>query len=136
MRLPIWLIIMILVFAGIIWLQIFLSKKENKFLGLILPLVIVCISISAIFITPVYVTSPARTVVEHGVTQFGDVVQNIITYVPKQSLPGIASMIFTGINIFILYNIPTAILLIIYAACRVKRKKNMELEKMNIQDLS
>ncbi|MBK5246138.1 MAG: hypothetical protein JJE49_02540 [Peptostreptococcaceae bacterium] len=37
--------------------------------------------------------------------------------------------------IFIISNIPTLIFLAIYFACRDKRKKNLELEKMSIQDL-
>ena len=33
------LIIFLAVVIGVIWLQIFLSKKDNKWLGLILPIV-------------------------------------------------------------------------------------------------
>lgn len=133
---PIYLIILLLVFAGMIWLQIFLSKKKNKWLGLILPLVTVCFSILAITVTPAYVTGSPRTVVEHEVAQNGEVIENIITNIPQQESPGVVSIIFTGIYLFLLYNIPTFVLLIIYAVCRSIRKNNMELDKMNIQDLS
>lgn len=34
---PVNFIIVLLLFVGIIWLQVFLSKKESKVLGLILP---------------------------------------------------------------------------------------------------
>ena len=34
------LIIFLAVVIGVIWLQIFLSKKDNKWLGLILPIVL------------------------------------------------------------------------------------------------
>jgi len=134
-RFSYYLITLLLVFAGMIWLQIILSKKENKWLGLILPLIAVCISILAIFITPAYVTTPERTVVEHRVTQNGDIFENVITNIPPQGSPGTASLIFTGMHLFVLYNIPAAILIVIYIVCRVKRKKNLELDKMNIQDL-
>lgn len=46
-----------------------------------------------------------------------------------------AAMILSALYIFVLYNIPTVLLLGIYSACRGKRKKNREIEKMNIQDL-
>ena len=47
----------------------------------------------------------------------------------------ITSIIATTIYAFLIYNIPTAILLAIYFACREKQKRNRDLEKMNIQDL-
>jgi hypothetical protein len=131
-----YLIIALLVFAGIVWLQIVLSNKKNKWLGLILPSVAVCFSILTISVTPAYVTRSAVTVEEHAVTQSGDVVENIITNIPQEGSPGPVSLIFTGIYLFLLYNIPTAILLVIYAICRSNRKNQLELEKMNIQDLS
>ena len=134
--LPIFFIIMLLLsfFAGIIWLQIFLSKKENKWLGLILPLISICFSI--IIEVVGLATFTNMTAVGQTFTQSGEIVENIIKNVPQEPLASIVSTIITGIFVFILYNIPTAILLVIYAACRGKRKKNMELEKMNIQDLS
>lgn len=36
---PLNLIIILLVFVGIVWLQVSISKKKNKVLGLILPLI-------------------------------------------------------------------------------------------------
>jgi hypothetical protein len=133
---PIYLIIVLLVFAGMIWLQIVLSKRKNKWLGLILPLVTVCFSILAISVTPTYVTKSPQTVVEREVTQSGEVVENIITNIPQEGSPGAVPLFFTGAYLFLLYNIPTAILLIIYALCRSQQKNKMELERMNIQDLA
>jgi hypothetical protein len=132
----IYLVILLVVFIGMIWLQIVLSNRKNKWLGLILPFVAICLSILAITVTPAYVTGSAQTVVEGGVTQSGEVIENVITTIPQEGSPGASPIIFTGIYLFVLYNIPTAVLLIIYAVCRSNRKNNMELEKMNIQDLS
>ncbi|MEG2608975.1 MAG: hypothetical protein RR964_09940 [Lachnospiraceae bacterium] len=39
------------------------------------------------------------------------------------------------IVVFLLYNVPTAILLVIYLACREKVKKGLLLDEPNIQDL-
>jgi hypothetical protein len=120
---PVNLIIVLLIFAGIIWLQIFLSKKENKWFGLILPIIAICISILPLFVTPIDVTHQSGN---------GN---NIITNVPQGQLPSTGATIFTGFDLFVLFNIPTAVFLIIYIICRVKRKKKMEMKKMNIQDL-
>jgi hypothetical protein len=129
-------LIVILIAAGIIWLQIFLSKKENKWPGLILPLISVCVSLYFImFITPVIVMDSALSTTFETVSPNGDVLENVIMHVPQQSVPDVTSMIFMGIYVFVLFNIPTAVLFAIYAACRVKRKRDAELAKMNIQDL-
>ena len=98
-----------LIIAGIVWLQVFLSKKENKWLGLILPLICVLISFSAALGLAVYVFA-------------GSTESNV-------------SMIFPALYIFVLSNIPTAILIAIYAGFRKKRNKNSEMEIMKIKDL-
>ena len=89
--------------VGGIWLQIFLSKKESKWAGLILPIVSFCISL--IFVL--------------NVANIGEP----------------SAVIVTIITAFLLCNIPTAVLLAIYAACRGKRKKQRALDKMSVQDL-
>ena len=94
-----------LIIAGIIWLQVFLSKKENKWLGLIMPLFCVMISLSAAL--------------------------GLAFFAPVES----TEMIFTAIYVFVLFNIPTAILIAIYAGYRKKRNKNSEMEIMKIKDL-
>ncbi len=130
-----WTIIVVLA-AGIILLQIFLSRKENKWLGLILPLVALCAAIFLTFVTPFYVTSSEQTViVGHTETGGEEVIENITTSVPDLPVPDIGSRVLTGIFLFLQYNIPTAILLLIYAACRAKGKRDAELAKMNVQDL-
>jgi hypothetical protein len=47
----------------------------------------------------------------------------------------VASVIIATIGAFMYGNIPTAVLLAIYAACRGKRKRRRDLEKMSVQDL-
>ena len=88
-----------------ILLQIFLSGKENKWLGLILPGVTLIYSLLA--------------------------VAGLAFYEGTSGWEVFATILTT----FVLTNIPTMILLGIYAACRGKFKKNKALEKMNIQDL-
>jgi len=98
-----------LIIAGIIWLQVFLSKKENKWLGLIMPLFCVMISLSAAL--------------------------GLAFFAPVDSTGNNVSMIFPALYVFVLFNIPTVILVAIYAGYRKKRKKNSEMEIMKIQDL-
>ena len=103
MFLPI--IIMSIFLPGIIILQIFLSKRENKWLGLILPMISVLFSIMTLIT----------------LTVMWDV--------------SVVERIGQSIMLLVVSNIPTIILMAIYLACREKSKKKKEMDKMNIQDL-
>ena len=99
------LLLMIGIIVGGIGLQIFLSRRQNKYLGLILPFITFLLSIITVL----------------GNTAFSSSI----------STEGIVTVCI----LFILNNIPTAILLGIYYACRENLKRKKELEKMNILDL-
>jgi glucan phosphoethanolaminetransferase (alkaline phosphatase superfamily) len=120
------LIILLGICAGIIYLQIFLSKKENKWAGLIMPFISFGVSLMALFGILLFfvstVTSTYRMFDGEIITQ-------------TTQITATSSIILSAIYIFLLYNIPTGILLAIYVACRGKRKKQRDLEKMSIQDL-
>jgi len=120
------LLILLVIVIGITVLQIFLSTRENKGLGLILPAVAFAFSLLLLL----------------GFVPFEThVVTDGITYEPS------GGDIFMSIVGFMLsVNIPTMILLVIYAICRLvkKDKKDNEnnkiqpgdqINKMNIQDL-
>lgn len=47
----------------------------------------------------------------------------------------LAQAIANVLMVFLLSNLPTAVLLAIYFACREKRRKRAELDKMNLSDL-
>lgn len=96
-------LLVILVLA--VFLQIFLSRRKNKWLGLVLPAI--CMGYSLLMVL------------------------GIATYAGMSN-----GEIFTMfISTFLLANIPTAIFIVIYIACREKFKPDKEMEKMNIQDL-
>lgn len=97
--------ILFALFIGCIFLQIFLSKKKNKYLGLILPMITFMCSLLSVL----NVYAPPG--------------------VSKGEIFGTIATVFIG------NNIPTVILMGIYLACREKIKVNQQLEKMNIQDL-
>lgn len=88
------IIIAIAILAAIILLQIYLSKKENKLLGLILP--IICFLLS-VLIVPLNMIVPTSGV--------------DMDYIVKHSIA------------FGIFNIPTIIFMLIYLVCR-KGKNN------------
>lgn len=97
------MIVFLLVFVvGGVLLQIFLSRRESKWPGLMLPLLTFLYSL----VLTLNVTAVG------GEFPWG---------------PLLAS--------FVLGNVPTVILLAIYAACREKQKKRSEIDKMQIKDL-
>lgn len=101
----------IIIILGIVvfMLHIYLCRKENKFLGLIIPGINILLSVSAII----------------GIAMYDTV---------KDSSAGIDIIQF--VLIFIMYNIPTVILLSIYFSSRKNLKCNKEINKMNIKDLN
>lgn len=133
MNIIISLILLLLIFVGIILLQIFLSKKENKWLGLILPLITLMFSLLMVFGISVFTFSKAVSVQEIG--ENGQVISKVIEGGQKEPVMSTGSLIGMTVVIFSLYNIPTVVLLAIYAACREKRKRNLAIEKMSVQDL-
>ncbi len=99
------LIFLIAILVGIILLQVFLSKKNSKWLGLILPTITLAYSLLA-----------------------------VLGFANYEGEAGLSTLMSLGL-VFIYSNIPTALFLIIYFHYKEKRKKLSDLDKMNIQDL-
>ncbi|MDR0897919.1 MAG: hypothetical protein LBN04_08685 [Oscillospiraceae bacterium] len=99
------LLALLLLIAGAIVLQVFLSKQTSWFPGLILPIITFAFSLLALLSW----LAPEDS-----------------TWV--QTLLGLLSTFF-------LSNIPTLVLLGIYFAVRGKRKENKDMEKMRKHDL-
>ena len=98
-----WMMGFLLVFVvGGVLLQIFLSRREARWPGLILPLLTFLYSLVMVCSVAVY----------EGGIPWGAVLASLI-----------------------LGNIPTLILLAIYAACREKHRRRSEMDRMNIADL-
>jgi len=147
--------------AGIIILQIYLSKRASKWLGLILPVITFGISMLQITGFLLYsivgsnVSVGTHSVVQeealvaerhaiiehqrgHGAVIIGEPhavaeVHHLVDYGHIGFSP-VATVFFLLVNI-IVSNIPTIILLAIYAVCRGSRKKRAALELMSLQDL-
>ena len=97
------LLIVLLLAAGAIALQIFLSRRESKWPGLVLPAISLLYAVFMV-LNMAYFVSMAR--------------------------PFLAAL-----GVFLGCNIPTLVLLAIYAACRSGGRRKSEMEKMNLSDL-
>lgn len=97
------------IITGIILLQIFLSKKESKLLGLILPIVNLSFTLLITFAFVFYDAAYTENKAEY-----------------------ILRILF----MFIMLNIPTIIFFGIYESIRKKLVKTNEINKMTIQDLN
>lgn len=125
------LISIILIFIGSVFLQIVLSKKKNKFLGLIFPLM-------TFLMATIIAFGMYSMVGVKGITNLsadGEVVSEVVKYYNVDS-----SVYFSIIAMYIFFNIPTFIYLGIYFSYSKFRKEltstsQDELMKMNIQDL-
>lgn len=97
------LLLFLALLVGGILLQIFLSKRESRWPGLILPAVTFLWSLVMLLSVAAY--------------------------------DSLAQAVVPILMVLILGNIPTAVLLGIYFACREKRRKRSELDKMKLSDL-
>lgn len=98
--------IFFLFIAGMIVLQVFLSRSESKWPGLVLPIIAFLFGL----LYPLNMVAPSEGV-------------NI-------------AFLFQMILVWLLGNIPTILFLAIYFSCRGKKRRNKQLDKMNIQDLN
>lgn len=126
------IMVLLLIPCLVIALQVFFAKRKNKWLGLILPFI--CIAFSLLGVLSMAAFTSYKTEVTT-VTENGEVIKEVVETSDKEPLMSTSSMILSGTMIFGLYNIPTIILIGIYVGCREKKRKNLELEKMSIQDL-
>lgn len=99
------ILIFLVLVVGTILLQIFLSKRESKWPGLVLPILAFLFGL----LYPLNMIAPSE-----GVT---------------------VGFIFQMILVWVLGNIPTIIFLAIYFGCRGKQSRKKQLDKLNIQDL-
>lgn len=113
-------------------LQIFLSKKPTWWYGLVLPTFCLLFSIMTIYSMVAFEVPGSGQMI--AMDEYGNVVASE-TIPLQESTLSVGEKIEMVIPVFLYSNIPTAILLVIYFACRDKYKKRQEMEKMNIQDL-
>ena len=102
------MIFLLLLLAGAILLQIFLSRRASRWPGLLLP----------------------------GVTFFYSLVMLLsVAAYNGMGDNGMEGAVAALLSVLVMGNIPTAVLLGIYFACRGRERVKKELNKMNSQDL-
>lgn len=99
------IIFLALLLTGSVLLQLWLSRRESRWPGLVLP----ALSFLLTLLIPLSLVLPPD-----GVT---------VRFVLSAALS------------WLLANLPTAVLLLIYFSCREKQRRSRQLEQMNIQDL-
>ena len=114
-----------IVAIGSIALQVLLSTKENKWVGFILP-AISLVGISCFF---AFIIFEDKTILFSTTVDGETVLQTV--WQMRSPLANIGRYIYS----FILWNIPTYILLAIYFARKCKLNKQLALDKMSVQDL-
>ena len=97
--------LLVLLLVGVILLQIFLSRRVSPWPGLVLPGLSFLYSLIVMLNVAILFDSSGWEIVS------------------------------TFLIVFLLYNIPTLVLLVIYFACRGKYRRRREIDKMNAQDL-
>lgn len=106
MYIPVKILLFLATLIGSVFLQIFLSKRESKIPGLILPIITFLIAL----LFPLYMPMPQEG------SSWG--------------------FVWNMIVVFLLANIPTYIFLAIYFTSRKRDFRKKQLDKMNIQDLN
>ena len=110
------LLIFLLLCAGVVWLQLWLSRRPQRLPGLILPILSFAVSLIVAFGLTVFHLAPQAS--------------NMAATVSGR--PSWAEMALT----VVLYNVPTVVLLLLYAACRWRRRGvRSQMDKMRINDL-
>lgn len=114
--------------AGIILLQLFLSGRDSKWFGLLLPAISFGVSLLLVFSLVAYtnIGITSSTISENGI-----IVSQQIEDTRADFGPVVGQVVIT----FLLANLPTVVLFSLYGACRGKRKRGLEMGKMQIQDL-
>lgn len=120
----IYLVLFLLICGGIAYLQIFLSKKQNKWLGLILPLISLILSSVCTLMSELPLFREMSSFIPKTVEktdEFGNLISSTTVTPPSG---GIWNVVFITIMVFLIYNISTLILMAIYWVCRRIRKRH------------
>lgn len=118
--------------GGAVILQIFLSKKESKLLGLVLPFLSFATSLWVAFGMAAFNYSTSTE--SQDIDMNGEIIEQIEKPNADVHVHDFPNSATVGV-VFTNFNIPTAVLLAVYFACRESLKKKKEIVQMSIQDL-
>lgn len=124
--------VLLIIFFTILKTQLYLSKKENKYYGLIFPIIILFFSI---FLAFGFTPTETRVVTTEAVV--GETKESESTPT-RNDVPLEIDSGSSGLGIlstFFIINIGTILLLSIYFVCRSKQNRSIELKKMRASEL-
>ena len=129
----------------IVRVQLFLSRSHSRWPGLILPGLSLLLSLMPLLIMVFWgvasqtAQTTQATIAWHDISDSSDVVfiqkEGIVHHMIDHGIIRLEGSFFGYVFLFLLANIPTVILLAIYAVCRDKMRKQKEIQFMNVQDL-
>ena len=121
------LIVALAIIAGLIALQIYLSRRESRWPGLVLPIVTLLLSVTlALGNFAFRADAKTSTTNEDGSIQ--------VVPVDTDETP-VPELEYSSLAIIPIANIPTVVFLAIYASERHKFRMKNQRQKMDIQDL-
>ncbi len=139
------LIFFIVIFMGIIpalfiFLQIWLSKRESKYYGLILPTITfiqsLVMALSILFFSAAISSGEITTCqINESTGEETCITEQIPNTQTEESNDEVVSIVLSAGTVFLTSNIPTGINLLIYRHCRKSLKKKNDLSKMAVLDL-
>lgn len=115
------LIVMLAIIAGLIYLQLRLSRSENKYVGLVLPVISFLLSLIVVLGQVAYYET--KVMINGVVTE-----QNVVRDVGVENY---IALIFP----FLICNIPTIVLTAIYLGERSRINTKRAIDRMKIEDI-
>ena len=124
---------LILILIAVIKLQIFLSKKDSKLFGLIIPIVILAISLLLAF--GGLPTNQEIETTQSITTETGEIVENSLDAKTPTALVDNTLTVNGIIYTIIFINAGNSVMLGIFFYCRHQKKSDVEFKRMNDKDL-
>ena len=121
LNISIFLIVMLAIIAGLIYLQLRLSRSGNKYVGLVLPVIFFLLSLIVVLGQVAYFETK---VMINGVVTEQNVVRNV-------GVENYIALIFP----FLIFNIPTIVLTAIYLGERSRISTKKAIDRMKIEDI-
>lgn len=127
---------LILILIAVIKLQIFLSKKDSKLFGLIIPIVILAISLLLAFGgLPTNQEIETTQSITTETTETGEIVENSLDAKTPTALVDNTLTVNGIIYTIIFINAGNSVMLGIFFYCRHQKKTHVELKRMKAKEL-
>ena len=127
------ILLAVAVLAGVIVFEVWLSRRQSRWPGLIMPILSFALSLLLVFGFVAFSAGSATSGLQVSDAETGEIVYQE-QRVEEASDWTLGDTVQVGL-LLLIANIPTLVLLGVYYAGREKLRRDKLLEKMNIQDL-